>query len=161
MMNNEYMRQAYWLDPRDKPGLLMAVMRQLAGNAHLALEGYEDDMAEMSFDQIQGVREGIVPPFRHEYDEKAKFVVLPLEADTMPLIMQEILPEGRIVHKVGAIQIEKNGAIEFLVGDNFDQECVSAGPGVPEQLLRDLVVSGVLRAYRSRVDDDDHGSPQM
>jgi hypothetical protein len=146
------MKQAFFLDTRDKPGLLIALMHALAGNAHLALEGDRDRMSEMDFDKIPGAKEGIVSPFGSEWDENARFVVLPLESDSIPLILREILPKGRIVHDVGAIQIEKNGEIQFLAGDNFHRESVSVGPGVPEQLLKSLVASGILRAYYSTQD---------
>lgn len=143
------MRQTYFLDVRDKPGLPVALTRRFAGGAHLALEGNRNDMSEMNFDGIQGVKEGIVEPFEHEYDKDARFVVFPLETETIPGILRQILHQVRVVHKIGAIQIEKFGEIQFLAGDNFHRECVSVGPGVPEQLLKDLQASGVLRAYYS------------
>lgn len=148
-MKNEYMKQTYFLDPRDKPGLLVALMRQLAGNAHIALEGDREDMETMDFSVIPDAVEGLVAPFRHEWDKNGKFIVLPLTDDTIAPILEEVLPEGRIVHKVGAIQIEKDGDIQFLAGDNFHRESVSVGPAVPERLLRDLMASGVLWTYYS------------
>ena len=150
-MSTEYMKQTYWLDPRDKPGLLIALMRLLAGNSHIAFEGDPDDMAEMNFTSIPGVREGIVAPFKNEWGKNAKVIILPLENDTIPLILREVLPEGRIVHKVGAIQIEKDGEIQFLAGDNFQRECVSVGPAVPEEVLDKLVAVGILRAYHTPI----------
>jgi hypothetical protein len=33
------MKKAYWLDPKDKPGLLVNMMKFLAGDARIALEG--------------------------------------------------------------------------------------------------------------------------
>jgi hypothetical protein len=33
-MKTEYMKRTYFLDPRDKPALLVALMHRLAGNAH-------------------------------------------------------------------------------------------------------------------------------
>jgi hypothetical protein len=113
---NEYMKQTYFLDPRDKPGLLIALMRHLAGNAHIALEGDQEDMVCMNFDAIPGAVESLVPPFEHQWDQNSRLIVLPLTNETIEPILVEVLPEGRIVHKVGPIQIEKDGDIQFLSG---------------------------------------------
>jgi len=113
----------------------------------LLLKAIIEDMKEMNFSTIPGVSEGLVPPFKHEWDKNGKFIVIPLTAETIEPILKQVLPEGRIVHKVGAIHIEKNGEIQFLAGDNFHRECVSAGAAIREQLLKDLLTSGVLRAY--------------
>ncbi len=141
------MKKAFWLDPRDKPALLMRLMQYFAGSAHIALEGERENMETMDFSRVQGNIEGLIPPFRHEWGANGKAVVLPLKKDTIKLILDEVLPEGRIVQKVGAIQIEKDGEIVFIAGDNFHRECVSVGNGVPEQLLKEMVASGVLRGY--------------
>jgi hypothetical protein len=147
------MKRAFFLDTGDKPGLLVSLMRFFAGSAHIALEGNQDDMSGMNFETIPGFKEGLVGPFDSEWSsDRNRFIVLPLETETIPLIMSEILPEGRVIHKVGAIQIEKNGEIQFLAGHHFYRECASVGPGAPEQLLKSLVASGILRAYYSTQD---------
>ena len=33
------MNVQYWIDPRDKPGLLRVMMNTLAGDAHISFEG--------------------------------------------------------------------------------------------------------------------------
>src|ERR1700690_3543313 len=141
------MKKAYILDPRDKLALLTALMRMLAGDAHIALEGDIEAMSEMDFGTIPGVIENVLPPFRREWNGDSKFIVIPLTPQTIAPILKEVLPEGRIVHKIGAIQIERHGEIQFFAGDNFHRECVSVGQAVPVELLGDLVISGVLRAY--------------
>ena len=148
-MRIEYMKRKYWLDPRDKPALLIALMRHLAGNAHIAFEGDRKDMDKMNFGAIQGVVKNLKTPFKHEWDANGAAIVLPLNNHTINPILKEILPQGRIVHKIGAIQIEKDGQIEFIAGDNFHRECVSVGEDVPERLLQDLFDSGILRGYYS------------
>jgi hypothetical protein len=143
------MKRTYWLDPRDKPALLIALMRQLAGNAHIAFEGDRKDMDNMNFSAIQSVVENLKTPFKHEWNANGAAVVLPLNNHTIGPILKQILPEGRFVHEIEAIQIEKDGQIEFIAGDNFHRECVSVGPAVPERLLHDLLDSGILRGYYS------------
>jgi len=143
------MKKSYWLDPRDKPALLVALMHQLAGNAHIVFEGDQEDMESLDFSPIRGIFEGLVTPFNNEWREDSKSLVLPLTNDTIRQILDVVLPEDRIIHNVGAIQIEKDGQVQFMAGDNFHNECVSVGPAVPEQLLKDLVASGILKAYQS------------
>jgi hypothetical protein len=140
-------KRAFWLDPRDKPGLLVAMMNALAGNAHISLEG---DLTECDFSDFKSTIHTETEYIKRESEPKKEgpIIVLPLEPETIHPILQQVLPNGRIVHKIVAVQIEKKGKIEFLAGDNFHRECVSVGSGVPEELLQQLVRSGVLRGYK-------------
>ena len=61
-----YMKRTYWLDPLDKPALLVALMRQLAGDTHIAFEGDGEDIDAMNISAIPGAVEGLKPPFTHE-----------------------------------------------------------------------------------------------
>jgi hypothetical protein len=143
------MIRTFWLDPRDKPGLLVAVMKILAGNAHISFEG---DFIKCDFSDFKSAVYTETEYIKREYDSQGKgpIIVLPLEPDTIKPILKQVLPEGRIVHEIGAIQIEKNGKVEFVAADNFHRECVSVGSAVPEDFLKQLVQSGVLRGYKSQ-----------
>ncbi len=75
------------------------------------------------------------------------FVVCPLETETIGQILLEILPNGRVVHEIIHIQIEKDGQIAFGSYDNFHPECLVAGPTVPKSLLEELKEKGILRSF--------------
>jgi hypothetical protein len=144
------MKQVYWLDPIDKPALLAALMRELAGEAEIALEGEASELAAFNFGAVSGVREGVALPFREEWRGKTgKMLIMPLNASTVGPILKELLRKVRALQRVGAIQIQCGGKVEFLAGDNFHRECVSVGPGVTVELLKMLVGERVIAAYRT------------
>jgi hypothetical protein len=59
-----------------------------------------------------------------------------------------LLPNGKCIHEISAIQIEKNGKIEFMAGDNFHRECVSVGELVSTEFLEEMISKGILRGYK-------------
>ena len=75
-------RDRLWLVARDKPGLLIAMIRELAGNAHVSFEGdlsrcvFPPDLGPDSKETATLKRQTLVP--------KLDFVVLPLEPPTSP-----------------------------------------------------------------------------
>ena len=145
------MAQGHWLIARDKPGLLIAMMRTLVGQAHISFEGdlahcYFAHLAQYAGDAAFGLRRTTPYP-------RLDFVVLPLEPDTIRPILDQVLPDARAVHDIIHIQIEKNGQQEFGAYDNFHPECIACGPFVSQNLLDDLLHRGVLRAYLPLEDD--------
>ena len=138
------MNRTFWLDSHDKPGLLMALMKLFAGTSRIALEG---NLSAGEFSAIPGVVTGRADPFHCEFGVPSQMVILPLTSECIREIQRLLFPGGRIVHDVGAIQIEQDGEIQFMAGDNFHRECVSVGAGVPESLLKNLVEHGILRSY--------------
>lgn len=140
------MKRAFWLNPRDKAGLLLAMMKFFAGHSRIALEG---GVTADQFSSIPGVVTGRADPFQSEFGAPSAMLILPLTNESIPEIERVLFASGRIVHEVGAIQIENNGEIQFMAGDNFHHECVSVGVGVPETLLKKLLEIGVLHSYSS------------
>lgn len=138
------MAKAYWLDPRDKPALLLRMIDELGEGARIALQG---DLSACDFDGVPGKLDGLVDPFRDEHGG-AHAVVLPVTGQVVDLIKRHLFPEGRILRDLGAIQIESRGRIEFVAADHFHRECVSAGSAVPETFLQELVDAGILRGFR-------------
>ena len=138
------MKRAFWLDPHDKCGLLVAIMKLFAGNSLIAFEG---QVSADEFSSIPGVFTGRSDPFHPEFGVPSKMVIIPLTPEAILEIERVLITGGRIIHKVGAVQIEHDGEIQFMAGDNFHRECVSVGAGVPEPLLKNLVHHGVLRSY--------------
>jgi (2Fe-2S) ferredoxin len=145
MSGNREEHPRYWLVARDKPGLLIAVMRALAGNAHISFEG---DLSHCDFSSVAGASVDETECLRRcTLTPQLDFVVCPLEPETIKQILSEVLPEGRVVHQIIHIQIERDGEIAFGAYDNFHPECIVAWPGVPGVLLEQLKASGVLRSF--------------
>jgi hypothetical protein len=139
---------AYRLRPRQRMGLLLAMMSELAG--HGARISFEGRLSQTELTGIDGVsfeekrklvREGVsFPPL--------DFLVLPLTSPTIPKIEKAIVSKiafsyEEIVH----IQIEKQGLIAFGAYDGFHEECVIASSAIPAALLTQLVRDKVLESY--------------
>jgi hypothetical protein len=142
------MDERYWLVARDEPGLLVAMMRALAGGAHISFEG---DLSRCrgllalpgtSTEETGTLRRQTLYPVQ-------EFVVLPLEPETVRPILAEVLPEGRVVREIIHVQIERGGRLAFGAYDNFHRDCVVCWPAVPHELLEHLRVSGVLRSWET------------
>src|SRR3954453_13186329 len=98
------MHHTFWLDPRDKPGLLAAVMQLLAGTGRIAFEG---KVSADEFPAIPGGITGRIDPFHAEFDVPSKMVIFALTSESIQEIERVLFAGGRIVHDVGAIQIEQ------------------------------------------------------
>jgi hypothetical protein len=143
------MKKAYWLDPKDKPGLLVHIMKALVGNAKIALEG---NLEEFDFSAIPNPIYTETETIKHETGiPHDPIIILPLEQDTIKHILDQILPGGKCVSIISAIQIEKNGKIEFMAGDNFHRECVSVGHAIKTELLDEMISKGILRSYKEPI----------
>jgi hypothetical protein len=144
-------QEHYRLVARDKAGLLIAMMKALAGHALISFEG---DLSRCGFPpeldrserETESLRRNTILPVQD-------FIVLPLEPETIQPILGTVLPDSRFMKDVIHIQIEKDGVLQFGAYDNFHRDCVGCGPGVPHELLERLRVSGVLRSYEA---DPDH-----
>jgi len=135
----------YWLIARDKPGLLIAMMRALSGQAHIAFEG---DLSHCDFTALPHIAEGaVVGVARASPYTRLDFVIMPLETDTIRPILDQVLPKARVVHEIIHIQIVKHGQLMFGAYDNFHPECIMCSLHVPVTLLENLHHRGVLRAY--------------
>jgi hypothetical protein len=136
----------YWPVARDKPGLLIAMMRHLAGNAHISFEG---DLSHCSFPSSLIPSEEETPALqRNTAYPKQRFIVLPLSPDTVRPILDVVLPSNRYLKDVIHIQIEKAGQLQFGAYDQFHHECiVGFPPGVTPELLNQLQSSGVIRSW--------------
>ena len=128
---------------RDKRKFLIAVMRELAGDAHLSLEGDLSvtrvlDLAEASGDETAILKRNTTWPVQD-------FVVLPLETDSIKTIVASIggtVPRG-IIH----IQIEKCNNLELGLYDNFGTSFFGSRL-TPEFFVR-LESDGVLAKMRA------------
>jgi hypothetical protein len=138
-------KDRYWIVPRDKPGLLVAMFRALAGGAHISFEG---DLSRCTFpSELGATGDETAALQRQTAVPRQDFVVLPLEPDTFRQILQVVLKDSRVVKDIVHIQIEKGGRLEFGSYDNFHPECVVAFHGVPTDLLNRLQQNGVIRSW--------------
>jgi hypothetical protein len=140
------MEEGFWLIARDKPGLLLSMMNELAGNAHISFEG---DLSHCDFIKISGtssVENGILK--RNTIEPIQDFIILPLESETIPDIIKGVFPSGGITSRIVHIQIEKNGRIEFGAYDKFHPTCILCGKAVSITLLEHLLDKGVLRSFK-------------
>ncbi len=140
------MDERYWLQARDKPGLLIAMMRLLAGDARISFEG---DLSHAdSLFLIPGASREETPVLRRNTTDPVQdFVVIPLDATTLPALIREAAVSDRLTHDVLHVQIEKSDALEFGAYDNFHPECIGVAAGVPLTVLEELRQKGVLRSF--------------
>ena len=140
------MGERYWLRTRDKSGLLVAMMRCLVGDAHISFEG---DLSRCGgITQIPGASPEETDVLRR--NTKAPlldFVVVPLDAATLTILVQEAEFPRRFTRNIVHTQIERSGTLEFGAYDYFHPECVTAGPGVPVAVLEDLVRKYAIAAF--------------
>ncbi len=138
----------YWIDTRDKPALLHALMKQLSDNAFISFEGW---LKDLGFESIAGAAtEETETLKRSTIDPQLDFVVLPLNDSTVRKIWKIISEKDHLVNPRGIIhvQIEKNGKLAFGGYDNFHRDCVVVCESVPLEILRALEKKGVIRSYR-------------
>lgn len=141
------MKQEYWLNPLNKSGLLEALMNFLAGNAQIALEG---DLSDCDF---SGIEKNIVMEsgelHRAYNDGKSDYKIFRLDKETIKPILEQVLPEDRLLNKIIHIQIQKNGQLQLLVGDYFHEECVSVGTLFTVKQLETLKENGLIKSYKT------------
>jgi len=136
----------YWPVVRDKPGLLVAMMRHLAGDAHISFEG---DLSRCPFPSSLNPSSEETPVLRrHTSYPIQDFFVLPLKPESVRPILNIVLPGNRYLEDIIHIQIEKAGKLQFGSYDSFHRECiVGFPPGVTPEFLYRLQSSGVVRSW--------------
>jgi hypothetical protein len=130
----------------DKRRLLLAMMEQLAGGAHVSFEG---DLRGLTLLSIPGAsNEPTAALKRNTRWPKQDFVVVPLEPSMDQRIIAAIggTVPGAIIH----IQIEKDGQLQFGAYDNFYPECIYFGSAVKEGVIQSLVSQNIMRPYTER-----------
>jgi hypothetical protein len=131
---------------QDKRRLLLAMMEELAGAAHVSFEG---DLRGLTLSSIPGASvEPTAALKRNTLWPKQDFVVVPLEPSMERKIIAAIggsVP-GAIIH----IQIEKDGQLQFGAYDNFYPESIYFGGAVNESVIKLLVSQNIMRPYTER-----------
>jgi hypothetical protein len=130
----------------DKRRLLLALMEELAGGAHVSFEGDLRGLKLWGISDASGEPTAILK--RNTLRPKQDFVIVPLEQSMGQRIIAAIggTVPGAIIH----IQIEKNGQLQFAAYDNFYPGSVNFGSEVKEDFIKSLVSQNIMRPYTER-----------
>ena len=137
----------WWIDTKDKPGLLWAFLDHFVDGATAAFEG---DLADLGLKELPGAANAETDALhRQTRSPMQDFVTVPITPQTIRALKERLAAPGlfRDGGPLLHIQIEHAQQLVFLAGDNFHRECVSAFPPVPEQLLERLRIVGIIRSY--------------
>lgn len=135
----------YWIEARDTPGLLIAMMNLFLGKAHIAFEG---DLSKCMLSEIQGSSSSETQILKRNTTFPLQdFIILPLEIETIEPILKQVLPQAKCVHDIDHISIEKNGNLVFAANDNFDSGCIWVGDAVTKEFLEDLLTRRIIKSY--------------
>ncbi|WP_109486830.1 hypothetical protein [Occallatibacter savannae] len=126
---------------RDRNRLLLFLINELAGAAHISLEG-DLPPGILEFPGASGIeteilKRGTLTPAQH-------FAILPLERATVPEIVRGIggtIPRG-LLH----IQIEKGGRLAFAAYDNFHPDCTYFGEAISADFIERLIANKCIAA---------------
>jgi hypothetical protein len=151
------MSQVYWLDPIRSGDLLGAVLGVLAGDARVAIEGEGEALEELGLLALPGGSRELRPPFSRQYKPDSAVVIMALENQEQARRISEMLsPHGKVAAGIEVVQVESHGRVEFVAADGFHPQCVSVGPAVPEDFLRDLTRRGIIEGFYSPSDARRH-----
>lgn len=142
------MEEIYRLETRERPRLLVAMMRALA--AEDGMISFEGKLSQTELPQMAGVayKEGGVLK-RATLQPQLDFLVLPLTQKNVSALEEAILSKIAFGHNgIIHVQIERNGKMAFAAYDNFDPACVVACSEVSPALLDELTKARVLRGYQ-------------
>jgi hypothetical protein len=131
---------------RDKRRFLVAAMTELAGDAHLSLEGDLNAMPILNLAGASGIETSILK--RNTTWPIQDFVVLPLEADLIKAIVAGF--GGTVSRRIIHLQIEKNGTLELGLYDNFDPNSSYFGSKLTPEFFTRLESEGILRQWVRR-----------
>lgn len=139
----------WWLDTRDKPGLLWAFLDHFREGSLLVLTGQLEQLR--LFDLPGAERRVRLPEAKQTSWPELDVVVIPITADNAAELKRRLSSPTTFTDPGLVVEAEiiGHGERAFLAGDSFHRECVSAMPPTPEPLLKVPVSSGVIRSYVS------------
>lgn len=131
----------------NKNRLLLQVMKELAGDAHISFEG---DLHGLDLFEIPGASHEVTAVLRRNtLWPKQDFVIVPLEATTIQRIIASI--GGTIPSAIKHIQIEKAGSLEFGAYDNFHPHAMAFGNALTESFMASLISDGLLERLENNL----------
>src|SRR5579863_7869654 len=125
--------QSQW-KVQDRSRLLLFLMTDLAGAAHISFEGLLP-RAILEFPGASTMETEILK--RGTFRPLQDFAILPLEASTIPDIVSAI--GGTLPRSILHVQIEKDGKLAFAAYDNFHPECIFFGDAVSTEFIERLI----------------------
>lgn len=129
---------------RGKGELLLAMMEEFEGNAHVSFEG---DLHLLPLWRYPGASFQPTDVLKRNTTwPEQDFIVVPLELSSSRSIFSAL--GGAVPNRVLHIQIEKGGVLQFGAYDNFHPECISFGEHVRPELIENLVSKGILQPVR-------------
>lgn len=134
---------------RDKGQLLLALLEEFEGDAHVSFEGDLRSLAVLTYPNVSSQPTDILK--RNTLWPKQDFVVVPLEPSSTRRIYAAI--GGSVPKNVLHIQIEKNGVLQFGAYDNFHPQCIFFGSAVRQELVESLISKGVLQPLKESAVD--------
>ena len=143
------MDEEYYIDPRDKPGLLLAMMREFVSDSYDSFISFEGRLGKLNFSTLPGAlcAKTEIPPGR--LSSPLDIITLPLTEQNLRDIWKELIAKDHLVHQgITHVQIANRGKQIFGGYDNFHRECVFAySPGVSIEFLEKLKAKGLIRGY--------------
>ncbi len=133
--------QRQMLEGPEKGQLLLALMEELEGNAHVSFEGNLRSLPLLSYPGASSEPTDALK--RNTLWPKQDFVIAPLEPSSGKKIYAAL--GGVVPRTVRHVQIEKDGVLQFGAYDNFHPECIFFGSAVTSQLLESLVSNHILQ----------------
>lgn len=144
-MNEEL---GYWIDPRDKPGLLLAMMRAFVSNSHESYISFEGGLDKLNFSTLPGASYTETEVIEGCFSAPLERITLPLTEQNLRDIWKELIAKDHLVREgIIHVQIMYCGKLVFGGYDNFHRECVIAYSGVSIDFLEELKVKGIIRGY--------------
>ena len=136
-----------WIDARDKPALLLAVMKELVGNSIISFEG---DLSNLELDKIESSRSDETEVLRRQTASPVlDFIVLPLTEKTLQEVWSEISQKDHLVNEgIIHVQIESEGELAFGGYDNFHRECTIAYSALSIEFLESMKELGIIRSLK-------------
>jgi len=130
----------------DKRRLLLAMMDELAGEAHISFEGRLRELGLLSLPAASSEETAALK--RNTLWPKLDFIVVPLERSMSKTIISAM--GGNVPTAIIHIQIEKGGVLQFGAYDNFDPECIFFGSAVKQSFIEYVVSEGILRPIQRK-----------
>ena len=137
----------WWIDARDKPGLLWAFLDHFPQDSRVSFEG---DLANVRLSEVPGYSIEETPILqRNTLEPRLDFVSIPISVDSIHALKERLSrpglfdAEGPIVH----VQVENSGQLVLGAYDNFHRDCVVAYEPTPEWFLAQLRDAGVIRGF--------------
>ena len=126
----------------DKGQLLLALMEEFEGDAHVSFEGELRSLPLWTYPGASSLPTDVLK--RNTVWPIQDFIVVPLEPSSSKRIYLAL--GGAVPKTVLHVQIEKGGVLQFGAYDNLHPECIFFGSAVRQGLVESLVSKHILQS---------------